>query len=170
MAGNFRLVKNKGSILKPLVLKLTPAVFQAKPKAAILKVSILSGGCIMKRTREILALGLALTVMVMGSCSKPAASQGGSSEPQPITLKFFSNESVMQDAFNQINAEYTRRNPNVTVEVVQVPGGDFNVKVDTTILSGEQLDITYFNNMTLYAPRAMQGEFYPLDDLLAEDG
>jgi multiple sugar transport system substrate-binding protein len=126
----------------------------------------------MKRIREILALGLALTVMVMGSCSKPAASQGssGSAESQPITLKFFSNESVMQDAFNLINAEYTRRNPNVTVEVVQVPGGDFNVKVDTTILSGEQLDITYFNNMTLYAPRAMQGEFYALDDLLAEEG
>lgn len=90
--------------------------------------------------------------------------------PEPVTLKFFTSEAVMQEAFDRINAEYTRRNPHVTIEVVQIPGADYNVKVDTTILSGEQLDIAYFNNKTLYAPRAMQGEFYPLDEFLAAEG
>jgi multiple sugar transport system substrate-binding protein len=51
-----------------------------------------------------------------------------------------------------------------------VPGADYNVKVDTTILSGEQLDVAYFNAMYLYVPRAMQGEFYPMDAFLATEG
>ncbi|GHT63135.1 hypothetical protein FACS1894110_00250 [Spirochaetia bacterium] len=116
------------------------------------------------------ALVCAGALLLLGSCQKKAETSGGAGESRPVTLKFFSNESVMQDAFNKINAEYTRRNPNVTIEVVQVPGADYNVKVDTTILSGEQLDVAYFNAMYLYAPRAMQGEFYALDPLVAEEG
>ena len=138
------------------------------------------------RKKSILPLALALTLLFLAACgsggtdtpaaespaaaaSETEATPAGESA-EPVTLKFFSSESVMQEAFDRINAEYTSRHPNVTIEVVQIPGADFNVKVDTTILSGEQLDVTYFNNMTLYAPRALQGEFFPLDDLMAAEG
>jgi multiple sugar transport system substrate-binding protein len=75
----------------------------------------------------------------------------------------------MQEAFDKINTEYTKQNPNINIEVFQVPA-DYNVKVDTTILSGEQLDIAYFNLKFLYATRALQGEFVELDPLMAKEG
>jgi multiple sugar transport system substrate-binding protein len=112
----------------------------------------------------VVALVMALTL------AAPLSATAESATPEPVTLKFFTSEATMQEAFERINAEYTRRNPHVTIEVVQVPGADYNVKVDTTILSGEQLDIAYFNNKMLYVPRAMQGEFYPLDELVAKEG
>jgi multiple sugar transport system substrate-binding protein len=102
-----------------------------------------------------------------GAQKDSTAASGGT---KPITLKFFSNEAVMQEAFDKINTEYTKQNPNVNIEVLQIPSSDYGVKVDTTILSGEQVDVVYFNIMKDYAVRAMQGELTPMDDLLAKEG
>ena len=98
-------------------------------------------------------------------------SETSESEAEPVTLKFFVNSAAAAgEPLDDIVAEYERRNPHVTIEVVEVPSADFNMKVDTMLASGEQLDIVYFSNMPAYAPRAMQGAFYPLDDFLAEEG
>lgn len=91
-------------------------------------------------------------------------------EPETITLRFFNNEPTLTEKLNEINAEYTRRNPHVQIEIVDVPGADYYTKVDTTILSGEQLDICFFNVKFDYASRAAQGEFYPMDDFIKAEG
>lgn len=89
---------------------------------------------------------------------------------EPVTLLFYSNEANLSDKYDLINAEYMRRNPHVKIEMVYVAGADYAMKVDTTILSGQQLDICFFNLMSMYAPRAMQGEFYNMDELLENEG
>lgn len=102
-----------------------------------------------------------------GEAGTPAAGNG---EQESITLRFFNNEPTLTEKLNKINAEYTRRNPHVQIEIVDVPGADYYTKVDTTILSGEQLDICFFNVKFDYASRAAQGEFYPMDDFIKAEG
>lgn len=95
---------------------------------------------------------------------------GVSAEEEKITLRFFNNEPTLTEKLNEINAEYTRRNPNVEIEIVEVPGQDYYTKVDTTILSGEQLDICFWNVKFDYMSRAAQGEFYPMDEFIQDEG
>ena len=104
------------------------------------------------------------------SASAATAVGSDTAAAEPVTLKFFTSEAVMQDKFQLINDEYKKRNPNVTVEVIQVPQADYYTKVDTTILSGEQLDVCYWNIKFDYVPRAVKGEFAAMDDFLKGEG
>ncbi len=99
-----------------------------------------------------------------------AGAETAEKDQETITLKFFNNEPTLTEKLNEINAEYTRRNPHVQIEVIDVPGSDYYTKVDTTILSGEQLDICFFNVKFDYTSRAAQGEFYPMDEFIQAEG
>ncbi len=121
----------------------------------------------MKRALMVLVV-LAALISVL-----PAGGQGDKQAAQsakPVTLRFFTNEQVMQPKHDLINAEYTKRHPNVKIEMVYVPGADYNTKVDTTILANEQLDICFFNVKFQYIPRAQKGEFLALDKYIAAEG
>jgi multiple sugar transport system substrate-binding protein len=124
-----------------------------------------------KFTTLIPALWLACSLIALGSCQgkNKTAVETTANTDNKYTIKFFHNEANLQDIYMGIGEEYTRRNPNVTIEMISVPGSDYNVKIDTTILSGEQLDISVQNNTMGYSVRAIQGEYYPLDDLLAKE-
>ncbi len=111
----------------------------------------------------------ASTVSSQGA-STAAAGEKDTAAAKPVTLKFFTNEAVMAEKFQLINDEYKKRNPNVTVDVIQVPNADYYTKVDTTILSGEQLDVCYWNIKFDYVPRAAKGEFVAMDDFLKGEG
>lgn len=91
-------------------------------------------------------------------------------EKEPITLRFFCNDVPLDAKIKEICAEYTRRNPHVNIEVIQSAASDYGTKVDTTIMSGEQLDICYFNTTQDYIARASQGEFLDLTDFIKEEG
>lgn len=121
------------------------------------------------RKRVLMLTLLLVGLVVQGFCGGGSASSGGA-DNKPVTLKFFSNEQPLRDIYDRVNSEYSRRNPNVNIEMVYIPEADYGMKVDTTILSGEQVDIVYFNNKTAYASRAMQGEFAEMDSLMADEG
>lgn len=136
----------------------------------------------MKKWRQVSAAMAAILCLssLTGCGANNAESAGGNEQTQntaaneenqeTITLRFFSNEATLDAKLKEINDEYTRRNPHVKVEVIQVPGIDYATKVDTTILSGEQLDICFFNTKYDYASRAAQNEFIAMDDFIKAEG
>lgn len=101
---------------------------------------------------------------------KEGGATAGAAGAKTETLKFFTYEEIMRSKFDAINALYQKRNPNINVEMVYVPQADINTKVDTTILSGSQLDIAYFNVKFDFLPRAAKGEFVALDKYIAAEG
>lgn len=86
------------------------------------------------------------------------------------TLKFFTYEDVMKEKHDLINAEFTKRNPDITIEMVYVNYPDYNTMVDTAIFAGEDLDICFFNIAQDYIVRAAKGQFLSLDNYLKEEG
>lgn len=134
----------------------------------------------MKKRVRILAALLALTVSIamLGGCkgnegqdtSGENSTLESGKDGDPITLRFFCNEPVLDDKLKEICAEYTRRNPNINIEVIQSSAADYGTKVDTTIMSGEQLDICYFNTTQDYVARASQDEFLDLTEFIKDEG
>jgi multiple sugar transport system substrate-binding protein len=126
------------------------------------------------RNSLIIAMALVVTVSFAyaggAKESSPGSGASGTSVSKPVTLKFFTYEEVMRSKFDAINALYEKSHPNVKIEMVYVPSADVNTKVDTTILSGSQLDITYFNEKFDFLPRAAKGEFVALNKYIAAEG
>jgi multiple sugar transport system substrate-binding protein len=127
----------------------------------------------MKKFKKLLTITMIVTMIsafLWGCGAKSQTSESVKTEEEHITLQFYSNEPNLDDKYKEINDEYTKRNPNVSIEVMQIPYADYNTKVDTAILSGQQVDICFFNNQSDYVTRASQNEFIPLNDFIEAEG
>ncbi|GHT64774.1 ABC transporter substrate-binding protein [Spirochaetia bacterium] len=126
----------------------------------------------MTKKRQVISIAICVAsiLVLFGSCQKKEAAAGPGDAPKQVTLSFFTREPQLAAVYDRINEAWYKKNPNVRIEMVHIPDNDYDVKVDTTILAGDALDICFFNNFPLYSVRAVQGEFASLDSYLAGEG
>lgn len=127
-----------------------------------------------------LALGLAACGSAPEEESAPADSSASAAQSasdaadsEPVTLKWYTWESNVQDEIEAMAAAYHEVNPNVTVEVEYM--GDTNSteyleKLDIMAMGGEEMDIVMQPSFATHAARADGGSLLPLDDFMAAEG
>ncbi len=96
----------------------------------------------------------------LGGCRRSGASKDGR-----VTLTQWYHqygEAGTKDAVLRYAADYTKANPNISIEVVWVPG-DYSTKLNTALLVAGGPDVFERNGLTI--PMVSAGQVAPLDDL-----
>ncbi len=115
-----------------------------------------------KRFRKLMALGLALTLAVSGlaGCSKSGTQSEVSKGAGPsgaVKLTFGIWDKNQQKAMQALCDEYTKKNPNVSIEVQLTPykGGEYWTKLEASMNGGTAPDVFWMN--CLHVEKYMQG-------------
>ncbi|WP_274363919.1 ABC transporter substrate-binding protein [Paenibacillus thermotolerans] len=121
-----------------------------------------------------LMLSASLVLSACGSKAgdKTAAGGEGTSE-KPVELIWYTIGTPQKDT-DKVMAEvskYTKEKIGVTVKMNQIDWGDYNQKMQVMAASGEPMDIMFTASWAFnYVENARKGAFYPIDDLLKEEG
>ncbi|MGI5900358.1 MAG: ABC transporter substrate-binding protein [Christensenellales bacterium] len=121
------------------------------------------------------AILIAASLAGCANSGSGGSSQGSSSgdSQEAVTLRFVNWQSNFSEEYALLAQEYNKLNPNVTVVMEYV--GDMNSteylkKVDLMLLGGENVDIVGASSATHHSPRALSGQYLPLDDFFAAEG
>lgn len=119
------------------------------------------------------ALLLIFTIL-MTSCAtvattQPAEDAGEIEKPitsgEKIILNIWGFEGET-DFFPKLIETFEAENPNIDVELTEIPEGDYVTKIDTAMLAGEGPDIAF-----AYVPRWLKaGKFLALDNIIDQYG
>jgi multiple sugar transport system substrate-binding protein len=89
----------------------------------------------------------------------PAFTAAAQEAPVTLNLWIFEGEGEFLPAvIEQFQAQY----PHITVQITDIPEGEYVTKIDTALLAGETPDLGF-----IYVPRWVKaGHFLPLDDVI----
>lgn len=119
-----------------------------------------------------LAVIFLLVALVLSACAPAAApakedntssstTDTGTTSGEKVTLNVWGFEGET-DFFPKLIEEFQKDNPNITVELTEIPEGDYVTKMDTAMLAGEGPDIAF-----VYVPRWLKaGKFVALDEAI----
>lgn len=102
------------------------------------------------------------------------AGSNNTASGDPVKLRLYTYGTEQAYNWKATLDAYHEKNPNVTVELVQLSEkGDTQEsmkKLDLGVASGEQIDVLMFSDAAGYAQRVALGMAAPLDDFIAKDG
>lgn len=135
-----------------------------------------------KKTKITLGIVLVIMLAVLASaCNVPSpqgttasqpttASTAAPTEAKKVKISLWtawSEESGMGDMIKEFNVKY----PNIEVEHVKFTNtDDGNVKLDTSLMSGEEVNVFFNYGVKRFIPRAEKGIVEPLNDYMAKTG
>lgn len=101
-----------------------------------------------------------------------AQTEAGASD-EKVTLNWYTWEANVQNELQAMAEEYTKVNPNVTVQVEVM--GDANStsyleKLDVMTMGGEEMDIVMQPSFATHSARAASDALLPLDDFMKAEG
>jgi multiple sugar transport system substrate-binding protein len=112
-----------------------------------------------------------VVTMLITSCSsgtdQPEPATSETEQPvtsdEKITLNIWGFEGET-DFFPKLVEVFEAENPNIAVELTEIPEGDYVTKIDTAMLAGEGPDIAF-----AYVPRWLKaGKFLALDNIIEQ--
>ncbi len=111
------------------------------------------------RRRAAAVAALAAAALLAGACTSPAARffEGG---PSGNSLTITTFDAIDATILKQVGAEFTRRHPDLRVQVTQIPEDAYVTKLQTSILANNPPDIAY-----VYTAGHVSS-FQPLDSLV----
>lgn len=110
-----------------------------------------------------LAIFSVLFALLFAACAPtaPAGSGEETTVEEKITLNIWGFEGET-DFFPMLIEAFETENPNINVELTEIPEGDYVTKIDTAMLAGEGPDIAF-----VYVPRWLKaGKFIALDEAI----
>lgn len=110
---------------------------------------------------------LAAASLVLAGCGGSGGSSGGSSD-QHTTVTFRTWDDNAAAAYKESFAEFTKENPNISVDVTVIPWADYFTKLRTDIAAGSASDIFWINNSSIES-YANDGALINIDDALGAD-
>lgn len=133
----------------------------------------------MNRIKSLLYLLVVISLLLSACTAAPTpapSGQGNAEEQEPagqeapetsgqVTLQLwgFAGE---YEFLPQLIEQYEAENPNVKIEITDIPEGDYTTKIDTALLANEPPDLGY-----VYEDRWIKaGAFLPLDTFLEQEG
>ena len=129
----------------------------------------------MNRFKSLLYLLVVIALLLSACTAAPSPAPSGSDEEPAgqdvaasggqVTLQLWAFAGEYEFLPDLI-AEYEAENPNVKIEITDIPEGDYVTKIDTALLAKEPPDIGY-----VYEQRWVKtGAFLPLDTYLEQQG
>jgi multiple sugar transport system substrate-binding protein len=99
------------------------------------------------------------------AAQQPAATAApaASAEQIPLTLWIFEGE---EQFLPKLKESFEAKNPNIVLEITQIPEDQYVTKIDTALAANDPPDISF-----IYEKRWLKaGKFLPLDELIATKG
>jgi len=90
-------------------------------------------------------------------------------QAQPITLKFACWDYELNGYDMTLIAEFEKANPDIKVEVYDMPASEYPDKMLIVLAGGEDIDVFYAKDPTMYGGLVLRKQIMPLDDLIARD-
>ena len=121
-----------------------------------------------KHGGRIFPLLLVLSIMFSACGSTSTTTFGSKSGPTTIQLFFHSGQGPERDALNATLKAFSDRNPDITVEAVQLPEGRYTDQVNIAALARSLPCLLDFDGPTLYN-YAWSGYLIPLDKYVSPE-
>ena len=101
----------------------------------------------------------------------PAAEEATEDAGEPVTLKWAIWDESTTQYWGDIKAAYEAKNPNVTIEMVDLGSQDYMTVLATELSgSGSDFDVVTIKDVPGYATLVQKNAIIPLDDYISKDG
>ncbi len=121
-----------------------------------------------KFRREIFLLLVVLSMLLSACGSTSSTTAGSASGPITVQLFFHSGQGPERDALNATLKAFSDRNPDITVDAVQLPEGRYTDQVNLAALAHSLPCLLDFDGPTLYN-YAWSGYLVPLDKYVSPE-
>src|SRR2546428_2493090 len=123
----------------------------------------------MRKFRRVIFPLMVLLSMLFSACGSTSSTTAGSaSGPITVQLFFHSGQGAERDALNATLKAFSDRNPDITVEAVQLPEGRYTDQVNIAALARSLPCLLDFDGPTLYN-YAWSGYLIPLDKYVSPE-
>jgi multiple sugar transport system substrate-binding protein len=122
--------------------------------------------CLNRRTVKFLAVLLALLLATNGGL----VSNGVSAQGESVTLTMAAWDVATTPYWQAVIDAYEAANPNVTVELVDLPSTDYQDTMNIRLSGGDDTDIITVKDIPGYAAMLTRGQIIPLNDYIEADG
>jgi len=89
---------------------------------------------------------------------------------EQIILKFACWDYEISEYDEALITAFERANPNIKVEVYDIPAAEYPDKMLVVLAGGEDIDVFYAKDPTMYGGLVLRNQIMPLDDLIEKDG
>jgi ABC-type sugar transport system, periplasmic component len=89
---------------------------------------------------------------------------------QQTVLKFAAWDYELNQYDRELIEAFERANPDIKVEVYDFPANEYPDKILIMLAGGEDLDVFYAKDPTMYAGLVLRRQIMPIDDLVQRDG
>lgn len=89
---------------------------------------------------------------------------------EPITLKFACWDYEISGYDMALITEFERQNPQIKVEVYDIPASEYPDKMLIMLAGGEDIDVFYAKDPTMYGGLVLRKQIIPMDELMERDG
>ncbi len=124
----------------------------------------------------------AVTTLMVAACAAPTAAPAPTSAPAaaaptkapapaaaaPVTIKYVMWDSNQQPAYEACAAEFTKKNPNITVKIEQLGWDDYWNGLNTGFASGTAPDV-FTNHLAKYPEYALKKVIYDIEPFVKRD-
>src|SRR6266702_8998622 len=123
----------------------------------------------MRKFRRVIFPLMVLLSMLFSACGSTSSTTAGTtSGPITIQLFFHSGQEPEREALNATLKAFSDRNPDITVEAVQLPEGRYTDQVNIAALARSLPCLLDFDGPTLYN-YAWSGYLIPLDKYVSPE-
>ena len=128
-----------------------------------------------------LALATVLAVGTFASCgakapsstpasSAPAASQSTAKPAEPVTLKLSTWDNVNDPHLDMVIKEFEAKNPNIKIEMIDIPGTEYINKLNIMLNGGSELDVFFVKDPSSTKAIFNKGQTEDLMPYVQKDG
>ncbi|MBP1325330.1 multiple sugar transport system substrate-binding protein [Leucobacter exalbidus] len=111
---------------------------------------------------------LAIAGLGLAACSSGDTGNGGTDADGAVTLTFRTWDTNAQAAYEKSFEEFTKQNPDITVNVESIPWGDYFTKLRTDVAGNSAADL-YWINASSYKAYAQAGSLVDINELYGAD-
>jgi len=122
----------------------------------------------MRKSRRVIFPLLVLLSMLFSACGSTSSTAGSASGPITVQLFFHSGQGAERDALNATLKAFSDRNPDITVDAVQLPEGRYTDQVNLAALAHSLPCLLDFDGPTLYN-YTWSGYLLPLDKYVSPE-
>lgn len=123
---------------------------------------------IMKKNFLYVLIMVSLVFIIVSACSGNSGSEGSSGDDGKETIEFWTlSLSDYDDYFEDLIDDYEEENPNVEVDLLDVPADEIEKKLLSSVSAGESPDVVNLNPQFSYK-LAGEGELLDLEDKVSD--
>lgn len=103
------------------------------------------------------------------AASTPAESTGGDAAAEDVTIQVATWDYSSNPSVSNAVAAFENANPNIHVEVVDIPSADYNTKLSVMLNAGDGLDAYFIKDASSTFDLYTKGQLLDLTDYIAAD-